>query len=212
LKSLSFVTLAEVGGEPIGDLDFDSYFDGLAFNAIVAVGEPCPADADLDGFSNVEESIDGSDLLDASSTPEICEGSAIDNDLDNLTDEGYDRAPVNGTPDCVDAASNSDGDGQANPSDSDDDNDGFTDAAEAYLGTDSLADCRLSAYHSAWPMDMNNDGAITVPGDVLSYAGLIGVASGDDRFRKRLDLNGDLAITVPGDVLRFAGRIGTSCS
>ena len=194
----------------IGDLDGDRYFDGLVFNAIVVVGGPCPADADLDGFSNVEESVDGSDLLVAGSTPEMCDGA--DDDLDPNTDEGYDRAPVNGTPDCVDPASNSDGDGSPNPSDTDDDNDGYTDAREAYLATDSLAGCPLSIYHSAWPRDINNDAVITVPGDVLKYAGLIGATSGEDRFRKRLDLNGDGTITVPGDVLQFAGRIGDTCS
>jgi hypothetical protein len=113
----------------------------------------------------------------------------------------------------VDSASNSDGDGQANPSDTDDDNDGFTDAREAYLATDSLADCPLTlTYHSAWPLDMNNDRVITVAGDVAKFQGTIGTGSGDDKFRKRLDLNGDGLITVAGDVARFSGHIGDSCS
>jgi len=184
---------------PIGDLDGDTYFDGLVFNAIVVVGDdPCPADADLDGFNNVEESIDGSDLLNADSTPEMCDG--VDNDLDGLTDEWYDR-DENGTPDCVDLTG------------PDDDNDGYTDVREAYLATDSLADCPLTlVYHAAWPRDISNDRYITIPGDVLKYAGTIGAASGEDRFRRRLDLNGDDYITVPGDVSQFAGHLNETCS
>jgi hypothetical protein len=206
----SGVQLSDDDMNEIGDLDGDGNFDGLVFNAMVVVGSPCPADDDLDGFNNVDESIDGSDLLVAGSTPEICDG--VNNDLDPYTDEGYDRDPVNDIPDCVDPASDSDGDTIPNPTDPDDDNDGYTDAQEAYLATDSLAKCPLSVYHSTWPPDINNDGVITVPGDVFKYAGNIGAASGQDKFRKRLDLNGDGVITVPGDVFRFAGHIGDSCS
>ena len=219
---------------PIGDLNGDRYFDGLVFNAIVVVGSPCPLDADRDGFNNVEESIDGSDLLVAGSTPEMCDN--VDNDLDTVIDEGYDRAPVNGIPDCVDPASNSDGDNPPiyNPTDTDDDNDSrgetqdpgvfaatcpagplprWADCVEAYLATDSLAKCPLTLfYHSASPRDLNNDRTVTVPGDVLQYAGLIGTSNGADKFRKRLDLNGDGAITVPGDVLQFVSHIGEACS
>ena len=220
-------------GDPDPAPDGDGYFDGLVFNAMVVVGAPCPADADKDGFSNVEESIDGSDLLVAGSTPERCDG--LDNDGDGLTDEGYDRAPVNDIPDCVDPASNSDGDNPPiyNPTDTDDDNDShgqtqdpgaaaatcpagplplWADCVEAYLATDSLAKCPLSIYHSAWPPDINNDGSISVTGDVLQYAGLIGLGSGDDKFRKRLDLNSDGRISVTGDVLKFSGHIGDTCS
>jgi len=207
---ISGVNLEDPSANPIGDLDGDTYFDGLVFNAIVVVGGPCPLDADHDGFSNIDESIDGSDLLDAGSTPEMCDG--VDNDLDTHTDEGYDRAPVNGTPDCVDPASNSDGDGSPNPSDTDDDNDGSSDTSEAYTATDSLAFCPLTVYHSAWPLDVNNDGTISVVGDVLKFGGLIGTPCGNDNFRKRLDLNNDCLISVVGDVFRFSGNIGDTCS
>jgi hypothetical protein len=203
---VSGVTLRDHNDAIIGDLDSDTFFDGLVFNAMVVVGGPCPTDADNDGFTNVEESVDGSDLLNASSTPEMCDNT--DNDLDGLTDEWYDRAPANGTPDCVDPASNSDGDGTYNPSDTDDDNDGYADARETYLATDSLARCPVNSYHSAWPLDINNDGRITVVGDVLNVSGLIGSVSGDGHFRKRLDLNADGRITVVGDVLKYSGHIG----
>jgi hypothetical protein len=192
----------------IGDTDGDGYFDGLVFNAMVVVGGPCPKDADLDGFNNVDESIDGSDLLVAGSTPEMCDG--VNNDLDPDTDEGYDRAPVNDIPDCVDADSDSDGDTILNPTDTDDDNDGYTDTQETYLATDSLARCPLTVYHSAWPLDIDNNGIVTA-GDVLKYSGTINTSSGQDKFRKRLDLNGDGFITA-SDVLRYAGKINESCN
>jgi len=221
---VSGVTLWNPSGTDIGDLDGDHFFDGLVFNAIVVVGPgaTCPTDADLDGFTNVEESVDGSDLLNAASTPEMCDG--VDNDLDGLTDgrrqaktysaEWYDRDPVNGIPDCTDADSDSDGEHPHNPTDTDDDNDGYTDAREAYLGTDSLADCRVNSYHSAWPLDINNDGRIMVVGDVTAFSGLIGSQYGDvdGQFRKRLDLSGDTRIMVVGDVTQYSGRIGQQCS
>jgi hypothetical protein len=231
---VSAITLEDNGNPPAaigdipayGDLKGDRFFDGLVFNAIVkvAVGQPCPTDADLDGFTNVEESVDGSDLLNAASTPEMCdvdgEGEGVDNDLDGLTNEWYDRDPVNGTPDCVDPASDSDDDGTHNPTDTDDDNDRWPDrgnpvagrASEAYLGTDSLADCPVNAYHSAWPLDINNNGIINLAGDVANFAGKIGTAYGDGIFRRRLDLNGDHVINLSGDVAKYVGHIGDGCS
>ena len=266
---VSGVTLWNPSGTDIGDLDSDTFFDGLVFNAIVVVGAPCPTDADKDGFTNVEESVDGSDMLNLgchntsndddnddskvndgcppqgtaesgaqcdnaldddadtwvndgcpvagtsseSSTPEMCDidgvGNGKDNDLDGLANEWYDRGPVNGIPDCQELLS-----------DTDDDDDGFSDVLEAYLGTDSLANCpghpyHLAPqypYHSAWPLDINNDKNVTVAGDVLNFRGLIGTSPGDGEFRKRLDLNADQLITVAGDVLKFRGLISTSCS
>jgi hypothetical protein len=211
---VSGVTLRDHADAIIGDLDSDTFFDGLVFNAMVVVGGPCLPDADLDGFTNVEESVDGSDLLNALSTPEMCDGvgNGIDNDLDGLANEWYDRAPVNGIPDCTDADSDSDGEHPHNPTDTDDDNDGYTDAQEAYLGTDSLADCRVNSYHSAWPLDINNDKYVTMA-DVNNFSGLIGSKYGDvdGQFRKRLDLNADTYITM-ADVNKYSGRIGQQCS
>jgi len=273
---VSGVTLWNPSGTDIGDKDGDHFFDGLVFNAMVVVGGPCPTDADNDGFTNVEESVDGSDLLNLgchntsndddnddskvndgcppqgtaesgaqcdnaldddadtwvndgcpvagtsseSSTPEMCDGvgNGIDNDLDGLANEWYDRAPVNGIPDCTDTASDSDGDLTYNPTDTDDDNDSWVDAgppvsgkaSEAYLATDSLADCAVNEYHSAWPLDINNDKNITM-GDIFNYAGLLGSHYGDGKFRKRLDLNADGYITM-SDVYQFAGRLGQTCT
>ncbi len=78
-------------------------------------------DDDNDGYSDVDEAAAGSDPLDASSTPEICDG--LDNDGNDGVDEGF---------------LNSDGDAQANCVDDDDDNDGLSDVDEASNGTDPL--------------------------------------------------------------------------
>jgi hypothetical protein len=236
---VSGVTLQDEADAYIGDRDLDTYFDGLVFNAIVVVDGPCPTDADKDGFTNIEESVDGSDLLDPSgtpvellSTPEMCDGE--DNDKDGLVDgwyqpkmkmysaEWYDRAPDNDIPDCTDAAADSDGDTTPNTdiAEIDDDNDGWVDtgppvqgkASEDYLATDSLAACAVNEYHSAWPLDINNDRYVTVVGDVSNFTGLIGSGYGDGKFRKRLDLNADSYLTVVGDVAQFSGNIGHSCS
>ena len=209
--SYTFVLLRDQNEAAIGDLNGNDYFDGLVFNAVIVVGSPCQADQDLDGFTNVEESVDGSELLNATSTPEMCDNT--DNDKDGQTDEWYDRNPANGTPDCIDAASDTDSDLIYNPSDTDDDNDGYTDAREAYLGTDSLARCAQTlVYHSAWPLDVDNSRDITVTGDVFQYRGLLGATPGNPNFRKRLDLDGSGDISVTGDVFGFRGRLGETCT
>ena len=79
------------------------------------------ADDDNDGVSDAAEATAGSDPLNATSTPEICDGG--DNDLNEGTDEGF---------------TNTDGDSQADCVDPDDDNDGFTDVAELAAGSDPL--------------------------------------------------------------------------
>jgi DNA/RNA endonuclease G (NUC1) len=79
------------------------------------------ADDDNDAFSDEVETLVGSDPLNASSTPEVCDG--VDNDIDGLVDEGF--------PDT-------DGDGISNCVDSDDDNDGQSDANEIACGSDPL--------------------------------------------------------------------------
>lgn len=53
---------------------------------------------------------------------------------------------------------------------------------------------------------------MTAVGDVLNYAGNIGVPVGGDPILQRLDLNADSSITVVGDVLMHSGMIGESCT
>lgn len=89
----------------------------------------------------------------------------------------------------------------------DTDCDGWTDDEESYIGTDPLDNCPNNPSHAAWPLDINNDTAVTVVGDVLNYSGRIG-----DTGPPRYDLNADGAITVVGDVLLYRGMIGASCT
>ena len=56
----------------------------------------------------------------------------------------------------------------------DTDCDGWMDDEESYLGTDPLDACPNNPSHDAWPLDNNMDRAVTVVGDVLLYAGMIG--------------------------------------
>jgi len=96
--------------------------------------------------------------------------------------------------------------------DPDDDDDGYSDAREAYLGTDPLNPC--AAGIDAWPPDTNMDTFVTVGGDLLPYRGRIGATGGPPpsaNWLRRLDLNADNFITVGGDVLDFRGLIGTIC-
>jgi len=82
-----------------------------------------------------------------------------------------------------------------------------------YLGTDPLDDCPDEiGVHDAWPLDISIDMSVTVVGDVLAYAGNIGLPVGGDPILQRLNINADSNITVVGDVLTYAGVIGESCT
>jgi hypothetical protein len=94
----------------------------------------------------------------------------------------------------------------------DGDCDGFTTTMEQYLGTDPLDACRDDPSDAAWPLDINNDGQVSVVGDVLNYRGRIGAAPGNPSWWQRLDFNGDGMISVVGDVLAYRGMIGQACT
>jgi hypothetical protein len=92
------------------------------------------------------------------------------------------------------------------------DNDGFCDEREGYLGTDPLDACRDNPSDAAWPLDMNNDGQLSVVGDVLDFRDRIGATPGSPNWWQRLDLSGDGQLSVVGDVLMYRGRIGETCA
>jgi hypothetical protein len=75
-------------------------------------GTQCDNASDDDGEGWVNDGCPQVGATSESNTPELCDG--IDNDLDGQTDEGYDRSlPLNGVPDCTDAAVDTDGDMRA---------------------------------------------------------------------------------------------------
>ncbi|UCH87575.1 MAG: hypothetical protein JSU97_04115 [Dehalococcoidia bacterium] len=129
-----------------------------------------------------------------------------------------------GTKVCCRVVNDCDNDTILDPDDPDDDGDEFNDDVEGYLPTDSCDDCPDATGtpglcpgptcdgHDAWPLDNNVDKNVTVVGDVLNYAGNIGVPVGGDPLLQRLDLNADGSITTVGDVLPFAGNIGAGCT
>ena len=94
----------------------------------------------------------------------------------------------------------------------DEDCDGFTSAIETYLATDPLDACRDNPSDAAWPLDVNNDGQVSVVGDVLNFRGRIGATPGAPNWWQRLDFNADGQISVVGDVLMYRGMIGATCT
>jgi hypothetical protein len=90
--------------------------------------------------------------------------------------------------------------------------DGFTNGAETYLGTDPFYACPDDPSDSAWPLDIDDDGGITVTGDVLNFCARIGPAPGEFNWWQRVDLDGDRVISVTGDVLLYRGKAGQMCS
>ena len=133
--------------------------------------------------------------------------TAPDGDGDTVPDAS-DNCPLVFNP----SQSDTDSDGAGDECDLDDDADDFTDEREAYLVTDHLDACPDGPSDAAWPLDMNNDSFLSVPGDVLSFRGSIGAAPGEPNWSQRLDLNADGAITLPGDVLLYRDKIGQTCS
>jgi beta-lactamase superfamily II metal-dependent hydrolase len=130
-----------------------------------------------------------------------------DQDGDGVPDAS-DNCPLVANP----YQTNSDGDTEGDACDADDDNDGFADTPEAYLGTDTLDACPDNSSDAAWPLDINNDGQISVVGDVLNYRDRIGATPGAPNWWQRLDLNADGQISVVGDVLMYRERIGETCT
>ena len=185
-------------------------------------GDACDPDDDNDGFIDDREIYYGSDPIDANSTVEVCDG--LDNDGNDGIDEGFDRDPVNGIPDCSDPDADTDGDGIANPDDPNDDddgdpdpgfNDGFSDSVENYMGTDSLDDCPDDTNDDALPPDINNDGEVDIL-DVLKFKPVLGSYLGgsgprDHNYNRRYDLNADGEIDIL-DVLKMKPSMGKICT
>lgn len=183
---------------PSPDTDGDGLFDACT-----------DLDDDNDGFIDTDETLKGSDPLNASKTPEVCDG--IDNDGDGVIDE----APVGSgraTPDpfCSGSA-DPDGDGILNATDTDDDNDGFLDTQEIYSAIDPYDNCPNNVgSHDAWPLDIDRNKVANVV-DVSKYKGKVPAAAYNPSYNRRLDLDGSGTVNV-GDVLKFKGKTPSLCS
>jgi DNA/RNA endonuclease G (NUC1) len=120
------------------------------------IGNNADTDDDNDGVSDATETAAGSDPLNASSRPEVCDG--VDNDLNEGVDEGFVNTDGDAQANCVDNDDDNDGavdgqdafpldpnesvdtdrDGVGNNADPDDDNDGVADTTEISAGSDPL--------------------------------------------------------------------------
>ena len=230
---ISRTNLTDVDNEPIGDINSDTMFDGLTFNAQIAIDQPCAGDSDGDTVPDASDNCPvvanpGQTDTDVDGLGDACDNCPLvynpdqtDSDGDGIGDacnpdfdgdgieDAADNCPLIPNPDQTDT----DGDGIGDACDTDDsDGDGFSDALEIYLGTDPLDACPDDPSDSAWPLDINNDGAIAVTDDVFAFNGHIGATPGDPYWWQRLDLDGDGMIAVTGDVFLYRDTIGKTCS
>jgi hypothetical protein len=188
-------------------------------------GAACDDAADSDGDAWVNDGCPMVGTRGEGSLVEVCDG--LDNDGDTQVDDGYPDTNPGGPKDCMDSLVDTDGDTLVNSSDTNDDddgnwdwedpdfNDGFTDAKEAWIGSDSLDACPEGSSDDAWPPDINNDGRVQ-GFDALFLRPAIGAVYGDtfeqDRlYNRRLDL--DTNGVIQGfDALFIRPQIGMICS
>ena len=149
------------------------------------VGDNADTDDDDDGWSDQDEAVCGSQLLDSGSVPADsdadgeCDALDPDDDDDGVVDSD-DAFPSNPT-----EWADTDGDGIGNNADGDDDGDGWGDSTESDCGSDPM-DGEVS------PKDIDGDGACNIqdPDDDGD-----GVADEDDAFpldnAEWLDTDGD---------------------
>ncbi len=98
------------------------------------------------------------------------------------------------------------------PGATDTDGDGWSDAAEAIIGTDPLDGCADDPTDNAWPVDVNNDTFVT-SADLSEVASVVGQAVPPAPARTDIDPRDqpDQASTS-GDLSQVASRIGQSCA
>lgn len=90
----------------------------------------------------------------------------------------------------------------------DSDGDGFTDAAETYIGTDPLDAC--SPPEDAWPPDINSDTQANLF-DAMEFLPHMGSVLGDPEYDNRFDLDANGSIDL-FDAMTLALFLGTQCS
>ena len=196
--------------------------DGCPLRGAAESGAQCDDAADSDGDTWVNDGCPLAGTRSEGSTPEVCDG--LDNDGDTQVDDGYPDTNPGGPKDCMDPLVDTDGDTLVNTVDTNDDddgnpdpdfNDGFTDAKEAWIGSDSLDACPDNSSDDALPPDINNDGRVQ-GFDALFLRPAIGSQYGgtfeqDRLYNRRLDLDAN-GIVQGMDALFIRPYIGMICS
>jgi hypothetical protein len=159
---------------------------------------PIPGpDADGDGVASETEAACGSDPLVSASTPERLDGAhgGADDDGDTEVDEAL---PPGSEPfDC--------------------DGDGFTGAAEAFLGTELQSRCSETTSADdedgpdAWPVDSDDDCFVNLT-DVIALKPHFNSAWPDAAYDARFDLNDQNGAINLFDVLPYKASFLYSCS
>ena len=88
----------------------------------------------------------------------------------------------------------------------DGDGDGFSDATEAFIGTDP----NLACGPGAWPPDFDDDGTVSIA-DLLALKPSFNSQSGDEIYDQRLDLTADGKVSI-ADVLALKPVFNLSCA
>jgi len=221
----------DTDGDGLGDVcDPDDDNDGVLDSAdnCPAMGNPSQQNSDADSYGDACDNcplVDNEDQADADGDGsgdacDVCTNDP-DDDVDNdgiCVGSGYLPPKTGDNDNCPIVANSSqadaDSDGIGDACDHSD-GDGFVDAVELYLDTDSLDACPDDLSDDAWPLDINKDRFVTMAGDVYKYAGRLGSTGGPSpspTWLKRLDLNMDNFITMAGDVYKFAGMLGKTCT
>jgi hypothetical protein len=131
----------------------------------------------------------GSDPLNATSVPEVCDGA--DNDLNDGIDEGF---------------MDTDGDGLANCVDPDDDNDRFTDAEEVAAGSNPLDPRSVPPCRG----DVNGDGKVNLK-DLVLLAKALGTRPGQPRWNPAADLDRDGDVDLVDGAIALASSLDRRC-
>lgn len=102
-------------------------------------------------------------------------------------------------------------DGLADVYDDDDDNDGFSDADEAYMGTDALDNCPDSSQDDAWPPDFDMNRFINVTDVDMVLPPFFGSSTGQPNYSPRRDLAPNGVINVTDVDMVLPPTFGQSC-